>query len=363
MRIAFLLWKDVRHADGPLRKIVRQIHLWTEAGHDVCLFNLGPGDHIWHGASDISVKLYRYGSLISRLAQARRLTNDVLAWKPDLVFFRLSVYYPPLGLLLKRLPVVLDLNSNDLTENKEVLTPAQFLYYRLTRNIFLKQAAGFTPASHELADFYARYDKPMVVISNGIELGEIIPFGPPDNVRPKLFFIGSTFNSRPQPWHGVDKIIKLAQQQPEWDFEVVGPTPAQLPSPLPPNVTAHGFLSQNEYNKFLSQADVAIGSLALHRISLNESSSLKVREYLAYGIPTVVGCRDTDFSPPPEFVLQLPNSSDSIEKSLPELREFVERWRGRRIDRRQVLCLDMSVKEGKRLELFHRLAEATSAQE
>lgn len=60
------------------------------------------------------------------------------------------------------------------------------------------------------------------------------------------------------------------------------------------NIITTGHLSVAEYQSFLKEAHVGIGSLSLYRIHLKEASPLKVREYLASGLPVIVGYFDTD---------------------------------------------------------------------
>lgn len=355
MRIAFLTWKDVRRGDGALRKIARQIELWTEAGHAVRLFVLGPATEIWDGARELPHALYPYAGLVSRFTRAWRLARELLGWRPDLVFFRLGTYYPGLGRALARVPTVLDLNSDDLAESRKALAPPQFLYYRLTRGIVLRRARGLCAVTHELAARYAAYGKPTRVISNGIELDAVTPLPAPENDAPRLFFVGSTYQGRTVPWHGVDHILELARRFPGWRFDLVGPTPEALPAPPPANVDAHGFLPPPEYARLLARADVAIGSLALYRNGMEEACVLKVREYLASGVPTIIGYRDTDFPDPPPFLLPIPNAADGVARAASEIERFVERARGTRVDRDAIAHLDLRRKEAERLEFLDQI--------
>jgi hypothetical protein len=130
---------------------------------------------------------------------------------------------------------------------------------------------------------------------------------------------------------------------------------------MPSNVVRHGVLPRKKYEAIVAAADVGIGPLAMHRKNLSEASSLKVREYLAYGIPTIIGCRDADFPNGAEFLLQLPNTEDNVDSNLALIAEFVERSRGLRISRGRVSHLDSQVKEAKRVDFFHRILEQSRA--
>ena len=53
-------------------------------------------------------------------------------------------------------------------------------------------------------------------------------------------------------------------------------------------------------------ADIAMGSLGMHRIGLSSGSVLKLREYTARGLPSVIGYNDSMISKDEPFLLQIP---------------------------------------------------------
>ena len=72
-------------------------------------------------------------------------------------------------------------------------------------------------------------------------------------------------------------------------------------------------------------ADVALDSLAIHRLRLPTSSSLKAREYCARGVPFVLASADADFPPELDFVHR--TSSDESALDVSALVSFYERLR------------------------------------
>ena len=61
----------------------------------------------------------------------------------------------------------------------------------------------------------------------------------------------------------------------------------------------------------MDQADIAIGTLGLHRKNVDLDSSLKHRLYSARGIPMLLSSRDEDFDPQLPFVFYTnPDESD-----------------------------------------------------
>jgi glycosyltransferase involved in cell wall biosynthesis len=202
--------------------------------------------------------------------------------------------------------------------------------------------------THELARHpsIAGYGRPVSVFPNTIDLADYPELSAPDNPSPRLVFLGSPRLA----WSGVDKIARLAAQFPSWQFDAIGPGPDECPD-APANLVAHGPLSRAEYLPIMARADVAIGPLALHRKALSEASALKVAEYLAYGIPVILGCPESAFPDGAPFLLQLPNTEDNVDSSSDDVEAFVTAWKGRRVERAALGSLDARVVERRRLEL------------
>ncbi len=142
---------------------------------------------------------------------------------------------------------------------------------------------------------------------------------------------------------------------------MVGVRPEQLEGPVPPNVMLHPLLPRKCYEPLLARADVALGSLAMDRAKLAEASPLKVREYLAYGLPVILGFEDTDFrATEPWFLLRLPNTEDNVVSNVERIRSYVASVRGRRVMREEVApANDAQAKERRRLAF---LAECVKRQ-
>jgi hypothetical protein len=70
------------------------------------------------------------------------------------------------------------------------------------------------------------------------------------------------------------------------------------------NVDFFGNCTGLKLNDLYNWADVAVGSLGLHRIGLNYSSTLKAREYYSRGIPFFWSTVDKDLPEQNKFVLQ-----------------------------------------------------------
>jgi len=291
---------------------------------------------------------------ISRIRAAQVLVRAVEAFRPDLIYLRYGIYVYPVHRLMEIAPVFEEINTNDLTQHED-LGGIYSLYNRLTRGFFLRRVRGLVTVSRELAvaPAFASYHKPTCTIANGIDLDAFTPLPAPANAIPRLVFIGSPG----YPWHGVDKLVDFARRFSDVQLDIVGYDRLPELEPLPVNLTLHGYLSSGEYVKVLVDAEVAISSLALHRIRLEEASPLKSRECLALGLPLVLAYLDTDLGGAEhDFLLKIPNKEDNIQSHGEAIRAFAYKMRGRRADR---AILETSIgsahKEVQRLEFFREI--------
>jgi hypothetical protein len=82
---------------------------------------------------------------------------------------------------------------------------------------------------------------------------------------------------------------------------------------------------------------------------MHEACPLKVREYLAFGMPVIAAYEDTDIPPNADYFLRLPNDDTPLAPHLSSIRAFLKYWQGRRVPRFAVAHLDTAVKERQRL--------------
>jgi hypothetical protein len=356
MKIAYLIHWNEGPESGVFKKICSQVNEWEKMGNEVKLFiftNRRIND--WNlYCGQIEIVIQQYEGLRSRFSQFRNLVDQVEQGNPDIIYHRFDLYYPFLNHLLRKYPSVLEINSNDLAEMRSILG-VRYWYHLLTRAKALKASKGFVFVTKELSEkkHYSRYVKSKVVIGNGIELEKFPLPVIPRNESPRIVFIGSPG----QDWHGIDKIMLLAKRQPNWIFDMIGTEISKIiEKEIPVNMTFHGKLTKDQYQPIMQQADIAIGSLALHRKNMKEASPLKVREYLAYGIPVILGYLDTDFlEKNTSFILELPNESNNIEPYLDKIKKFSTDWVGKRVQREWVQHLDTKQKEAIRISYMKKI--------
>jgi hypothetical protein len=316
MRIVYLIDEDLETSKGVARKIESQLAVWRMHGNEV------------HLVGTRSPQTAR-GNPALKIAQHFRNCHVALEtikdYAPDLIYTRYIKYAPFFAKKLSKIaPYVVEINTNDVIEFG-LKNAWHGLYNRLTRSAFLKRACAFISVTNELAQHrdFSRFRISTNVIGNGYafpaeraqhEIG--IQCG-----RHKAVFVGS-----PQmPWHGVDKVARLARMLPEFDFHIVGPSREELPVPDRelPNLIWHGELPVAEADKLMALSHVGISTLALHRNGMKEACPLKSRQYLSHGLPTIVGYKDPDLHGLGEWILELPNEENSVEMHISHIRSFI----------------------------------------
>lgn len=361
MRIAYLAeWYPYKNS-GVLTKIQSKARQWQIEGHQVRLFFLSPPPRS-NGCSTPENADVFFSPLLSlvpkalpwrfkyfsNVLSARKLRKALQRFSPELIYFRQTRWFPGLvHAVATNAPYILELNSKDVEEIKRAGWVDRVLHLA-TRQHLLRAAAGFVAVSHEIADTLQPFGKPVCVIANGFDVRSVQPRKPPCNTRPQIVFVGSPG----QAWHGVDKVLDLARRLPGFDFHIVGP---ELAGDTPSNVVRHGYLDPAALTALYRRIDVGIGSLALHRNNMIEASPLKVREYLSYGLPVIVGYQDTDLKDSP-FLLDIGNHEENVERNVDRIVEFVSKWKDATLDMKMIFDrIDVSGKESKRLEFMERI--------
>ena len=78
-----------------------------------------------------------------------------------------------------------------------------------------------------------------------------------------------------------------------------------------------------ELDRLFNDCDIAVGTLGMHRKNLTFGSTLKVREYMARGIPFIISYTDEDLSPDLSYVFNAPSDDSPID--LEQVIQFARR--------------------------------------
>ena len=360
MRIAYITLHWPRPLSSSIgKKIDNQISIWRKLGHTVQFFSHLHSTHVNEKLVEGQCFYYQnnknlFSSEWGRITAARKLLESVRIFQPDVVYLRWSMYVHPIKRIFKIAPTVIEINTNDYEEHK-LLGFAKYQYNRFTRSILLGNASGHVFTSMELAEdpVFTKFKKPFTVITNGIFLDNT-PFYPaPDNKLPHLIFIGTPGMA----WHGVEKLAQFAQRFPDIKVNIIGFESINGYSRLPSNLFLHGYKVRKDYEELLSSADAAIGTLSLYLKGMQEASPFKIRDCAARGIPCILPYKDTDlFDLDCREILNIPNTPDNIITHGMEIHDFIERVRGKRLNRSLIESrIDIAKKERQRVEFLNSI--------
>ncbi|WP_404473091.1 glycosyltransferase [Microbacterium aerolatum] len=170
--------------------------------------------------------------------------------------------------------------------------------------------AGVTDevVQHELAR--VRVTKPTMTFPNGIDLSKQPVAADERSDLPELLFVASTFAT----WHGLDLLLDdLHRTDADFRLHLVGDVdPADRERAIrDPRLVLHGRLTPDAIRDLTAQSWVGLSSFALERKGMEEACTLKVREYLASGLPTYAGHRDR-FPTEASYYLQGPPVFDRV---------------------------------------------------
>ncbi|NLV27960.1 MAG: glycosyltransferase family 4 protein [Methanomicrobiales archaeon] len=258
-----------------------------------------------------------FSNIISSLG-----TDDVLYCRTS---FLLSIMYPKEYLrYFRKCKIVTEYNTIEINEyllNKSYLNAIlEFLFGRIIKN----HSDAIVGVTNEITQYQLHHSastlKPNITIGNGISVNSCI-------IRDCPAFDGNTINllclANFSRWHGYDRLLYgLSNYHGPVNIIIYfSGDGVELPNikklvetlKLEKKVIFTGFKSGIDLDNLFNNCHIAVGSLALHRIGLNEASILKAREYCARGIPFVYGAKDPDFPLHFPYILNIPANENPVE--------------------------------------------------
>lgn len=175
---------------------------------------------------------------------------------------------------------------------------------------------------------------PAIVINNGID-PESINMVRNNKRGDEIHLIGVASIAY---WHGYDRVIEGLHNyyneksiKKEVFFHIVGDDSnseslhykeSVKKYNLSNYIIFHGRKSGEQLDSVFNKADIAVGSLGCHRISINNIKSLKNREYCARGLPFFYSETDIDFEGK-NFIFKVPGNDNPID--IEEIVKFIGR--------------------------------------
>ncbi|RKY97366.1 MAG: hypothetical protein DRQ10_08660 [Candidatus Hydrothermota bacterium] len=325
------------YSGGLERKICDHVFAMTEHGLNVQLAVIAP-----KGVSTINCPIRKFNSFIKwdtfleKILSVRKKFEVLRTFVVKLDFDFLYIRYPLADWYSERF---FNDFPNVVTEHHHIETKAlrglgdPLGYVRATLEYLygqkvLRKVKGIVAVTNQIL----RYERKRagkrikgVVIPNGIDVRSVPERGSMPKFNGRRFEMAFIANKIFR-WHGLERIIhgmKRFKGSTQLVLHIVGEPPkwAKIKS-VPETVNIgkrhkivfHGFIEREHLNQVLNHAHIAIGSLALFRQGLTEASTLKVREYTAYGIPFIYGSRDPDLEiGNADFYMRVPANTDPID--------------------------------------------------
>jgi glycosyltransferase involved in cell wall biosynthesis len=338
-----LICYDAAHS-GVYKKILDQIAFWKLSGYATQLFVITDleSQEYWQKIDDSAVILFDT-SFLSKLLNRFKLIRMAIKTNPSLIYLRDSF---PIYIPRCTTPIILEVQSLVGWELK-LRSYAKYVFFSLfKKNLYSRVDAAVYVTNELLAlnEFRINSYVPKIAIGNGIDLNRIDILPQNKSERPALFFVGSPN----QLWHGVSELLDFALFNSGIDVHIVG----DAWDKAPPNVFFYGKLNPTEYRLIASKCNAGVGTLNLHAKQMREASPLKVREYLALGLPVILKYQDTDLNSSEPFILQLPSDGRLLMEFSTEIQAFLKEWAIKRVARDKIINIDVVKKEEIRLEFF-----------
>lgn len=263
--------------------------------------------------------------------------EEIKRFNPSIIICRYNTTYLPAPFNPKRVkPDILFISEHQAKEIEElrmsffdrVMLPIE----RIKARKFFKNVDGIVAVTSEIAKHEvarANRDIPYFVLPNGIDVGKypLKSYVEFKGDLLKMVFVGLTTSK----WHGLDRLLmgmKNYQGNVRLELHIVGSVVRDIKDlvrllNLEKNVIFHGLRYGKELDKTFDNVHIAIGTLGIHREKLKYGSTLKVREYMARGVPFVISYIDEDIEEEFPLILRLPPNDNPV--NMDEVIRFAKR--------------------------------------
>ena len=282
-------------------------------------------------------KITTYIALYYSVIKLLKIHNDF-----KFVYIRSMLPVPPFTKLLKtikRLGIKIIIEIPTYPPDKEYSTDK-----RTIRKLLLPQLRYIERRAAKYVDLYTLigeasseyYNRPAINIENGLDI-ERLPVRIP-NFDPEAYhFLALAKIAR---WHGYDRIIEgiktyfSVNKSPNIVLHIVGPdgdnTKPYLINlvskyGLENRVVFEGVLQGDSLSDLINKCDIGFASLGLYRINLDVASVLKIREYMARGLPFVYAAKDNAIDENNAYNIRIKNDESPVD--IKDMLEFAYRMR------------------------------------
>lgn len=335
MKIVYVAYASKNDQTGVLEKLEAQVENLRALGHSTQLI-LIDSQNSDRKKYDCDIDIInnpfaqvRYLKFLFALIIPYKLKKCLEKSNPDVIYFRYALYQPSIAnIMSSKAPLVIEINGHILGELQSKGKKILYLVEKLFGSLFLNEASGFVGVTTESTNYAlanVKNDKiPCITIGNGIDCNNINYLSHVPQKDICMAYVGAR-----SPWGGIDRVIHAINEANDKSFKLhlIGADWDKYPEigklVKKGFIINHGYVTGEALDDILKSVDFCFGFLALHRKKFAEASLLKVRRYLAHGIPVVIGYNDTDISDDFEFVLKVPTNDDPLD--INALKKFAKR--------------------------------------
>ena len=269
-----------------------------------------------------------------KIASVKKFIIEVKRHKPDFIYLRYPVADPILFLTLKYLKkiypdmkLITEHQTKELFEVKLLKKPLHFFLEYIFGKYIRNMLDGIVSMSKSISVYQKSQisskikNTRFLVLGNSVDLKKnrirrIVPGY--DSEELKLGFVGNLSS-----WHGIDRLIhglsdyigtrkiKLYLVGKGSEFDKLKSELNLIPSKE--RVVFLGSLTGKDLADFYCSINIAVSSLALHRLEMTDGGPLKTPEYMAKGIPFIIGYNDLEIPPHFPFVFRVSSDDKPID--------------------------------------------------
>jgi len=268
MKIIYISESQIPSQSANSIHVMKMCNAMVEMGHDVTLIGIEnqieiSNIHQYYGVSDkIKLELIQQSKLryINQIINGKKIKRIVKSLKPDLLIGRsLSGFY-----FCSNIGIPYIFESHEPILNKNYKLNGKFFKVLMLKKILgSKNIKSFVLISEELKrlyDFSSFPDLKVVVAHDGADiynLNDRVNLQGDSN-KLKVGYLGKFFRGR-----GIDLIINIAKELPDFDFHLVGGTKDDLknyyPNVVQPsNVFFYGFINPADAYKYRNSFDILL---------------------------------------------------------------------------------------------------------
>lgn len=264
--------------------------------------------------------------------------REINGFRPSVIIFRYNMLEIPAPFNPKKVKrnvlFISEHNTKELEELSNVFhhKTLPVAFERIKARWFFRNVDAVIGVTSEIAKYQVKRANrilPYLVLSNGVDVNKhaMTRYSAFRGNELKMIFVSSFISV----WHGVDRLlkgIKAYEGNVRLEINIVGSVGQNIKDlvkslDLEQKVVFHGAKFGKELDEVFDNMHIAIGTLGLHRQKLKYASTLKVREYMARGIPFVISHIDEDIVE--DFPLALRLRSDDSPVDMEKIIKFTER--------------------------------------